>query len=226
METTGNGHENEFAGSQGTSDGRNVNSRNDEASDGLANSQIHPPHAAPRRQLVEDPLATVERLIADQVSGLTNEQRWDTYGEIDDHVATEQAKTSMLDRLSASCGHEIAVWLDSDFGNGQAITGELLEVGTGWCQLAQPSGAIVINTDGMVQLRNLAAGKIASPAARSWASIIRALAVPAHVLTIWTRSGRVLNGTLNAAYLDHLELIQATEASATVIPYRQIAVIR
>lgn len=192
-----------------------------ESSDGFT-PQAQPPHAAPRRQLPEDPVAVVERLIADQASELTNEQRWDTYNEIDDHLSAQQAKLTLSERLAASRGREIQVWLESEFEGGQA-NGQLLDTGEGWCRLAHRSGSIVINVDAVVQWVNLAAGQVSEQKVtnQSWSSIIRSLSSQARPYTIWTRSGRILSGTLQAACHDHLEI-----TGKIAIPYRQIAVLR
>ena len=94
------------------------------------------PHAPASRRVQEDPIAVVERLLADESSQVRGDEEWDFYAQIEDEVAVTQARLTWVDRLSAAQGRQVA--LEIGLGNSSGtntVSGELKDVGEGWCAI-------------------------------------------------------------------------------------------
>lgn len=171
-----------------------------------------PPHAAPRRRLAEDPLEVVERLLADQASELDNDERWQTYGEIDDHLAQQRAQLSLASRLAKAVGRQvIAKPLDQP-----AMEIEIVETNDEWCEAVRGGRKLLLSLQAIAQWSNLpaTAGDISK---RSTAALVRGY-TGKHV-TLYLKE-QTLHGKLTAAMQDHLDL--QTDQGNTTIPYTYI----
>ena len=139
------------------------------------------PHAPASRRVQVDPIAVVERLLADESSQVRGDEEWDFYAQIEDEVAVTQARLTWVDRLSAAQGRQIA--LEIGLGNSSGtntVSGELKDVGEGWCAIGIDHQTVIVNSFWIQSIASsttqpLPTGQSRGGSRRTWSSALRQL---------------------------------------------------
>ncbi len=190
------------------------------------------------RRIAEDPLDTVGRLLADQVSAQQDEQVWDSYAQIDEERDVSRAAVVFDDQLCALVGQQLTIRIHHE--GGTELVGTLQSVGDGWLRLCEPGADYIVATTSVVAVTGRddlprAAGSSGSSALgrASWASLLRELRGsstrrPVSILTIEgaLRSGRITSVGADFFTLERRSGIDGCyEGLTELIPTRAVILI-
>ncbi len=189
-----------------------------------------PPHAPRPRPLAEEPLAVVDRLIADEASALGDEQVWEFYAQLEDEIALEQGSVTLANRLATCLGGEYALELITCGSSAPSIIeGVLAQVGNGWITLITRQCEFVINIDSVASVMatsdgSLPIGVAGAPRNATWASLLRRCAESKRPIVVHYRAGSPLSGRVVLAARDHFDIAVTSSVSQSQTVIRTVAI--
>lgn len=171
-----------------------------------------PPHAPSPRPLAEEPLAVVDRLLADEASHLGDDQVWEFYAQIGDEVALEQGALTLEGRFTAHLGGELRLDLLASGSSGPlAVEGTVAHVGAGWLMLTSERSEFVINIDSVVSATTSSGDSLSTAVSEStrkasWTSLLRRCAQSNRWIVVHRRVGSAISGRVVLAARDHFDV--------------------
>lgn len=149
-----------------------------------------------------------ESLFDDLEGSLLNEQQRDLEAEVADRVRRERSQLGLHERLAAARGSGITVQV----GDRTVMSGTVRDVGAGWVLvLDERHRECLIPFDAVTWIAGLTRGsRTTSIVARSFTlvSALRAVARDRAVVTVLTRFGVELAGTIDAVGADAIDLAE------------------
>ena len=161
-----------------------------------------------------------DRLFADLDAAHAGAEQHERMGEYGDLVAGELAQTTLEDRLAGALGTAVEI-LAAD----ERITGELAEIGTGWCRIAG-ADEVLVNLDHVhgIRLRDRSAAGSREASVLSLTSPLRRWAAERRMCRV-RAAGRILDGLLAGVARDHLEM-RSGASGGELVPFGAVSSVR
>lgn len=169
------------------------------------------PNAPRSRELPQEPLDLVDRLVADQASQLLDDENAEHFAQVADELALRRGSVSFVDRLGTALGCHVCLFIDGpDVLTQQTLRGELVEVGDGWCRIHNNARQALVNLDAIrsVEINGGALPEPgpSKPRLASWASVLREFESTGAVVVVHGRLGAPKTGRVVFAGSDHFDL--------------------
>ncbi len=181
------------------------------------------------------------RLFDDLEAQLAGQERTELASEVADHVRAERGQVSLLDRLLASAGAQVALRVR---GVGP-VRGTVAEVGAGWLVLRTPAAGADRRRDVLVPLSAVLMATGLANRSESRQSLaprrldlrhaLRALSRDRAVVRLTDVEGGQVTGTIDRVGQDHLDLAEHPDdvprrnpavRHTHVLPFHAVATIR
>jgi hypothetical protein len=175
-----------------------------------------------------------ERLFADLEAQFAESEIGELRAEVADRTRSELAKVRVADRLRATTGRDLVVWV----GGGVALRGSVSAAGPDWLLLAEPGGteavvalAATLKITGLGRRASVpgSEGRLAGRLRLSY--VLRGIARDRSAVVATLTDGSTLTGTVERVGADHFDLADLADRAAgvgdgTTVPFGALALVR